>query len=175
MVLIVSFHRFVDCWHLYLFSDWNNCFLLKTFSIPKLKYWITIHDDSLEISSRNAHFSSIFFLTFKTNEFKHAGVYISAKPSRLCNCTLLILSFKNKCPLRKSGQALLSPPNYFFPRALFPNYPFLPSSPLLSGLINISAKFLCCKVTGKIRTPHQDDHLPNTQNDNGATEIKYFG
>lgn len=67
---------FCDCWHLYLLFTWNNCFLLKTFSISKLKYWITVHNDSLEISSRDAHFS--IFLTFKANEFKHVVVYISA-------------------------------------------------------------------------------------------------
>lgn len=57
--------------------------------------------------------------------------YIFLQNQVASTTALLILSFKNKCPLRKSGQALLSPSKYFFPGALFPNYPLLPSSPLL--------------------------------------------
>ena len=42
-----------------------------------MKYWITVHNGSLEISSRDPHIS-IFFSTLKENEFKHAVVDISA-------------------------------------------------------------------------------------------------
>lgn len=51
--------------------------------------------------------------------------------SGFCNWTLFMLSFKNKCHLKKKKRSRTSLPdtNYLFPRAVFPNYPFLSSSP----------------------------------------------
>lgn len=55
------------------------------------------------------------------------------QPSGFCNWTLFMLSFKNKCHLKKKkkkrSRTSLPDTNYFFPRAVFPNYPFLSSSP----------------------------------------------
>lgn len=119
---------FFDCWHLYLLSSWNNCFLFKTLSISKLKYWITVHSDSLEISSREAHFS--IFLTFKENELKHAAVYISATSKLFLQLNTLYTAFQKEMSFeKKRSRTSLPATNNSFLRAVFPNYPFLSSSP----------------------------------------------
>lgn len=156
---MTTFHFFFHNWHLYLLISWSNCFLFKNFSISKLKYWIAFHNNSLEISSRDERFS--IFLTFKENRFKHAMVYISATTKLLSAIELLTLSFKNKCHLKiKRSSTSFPDTNYFFPRAVFPNYPFLSSSPSCFCSSTSQSSY----YAGKIRTSHLDDLLRTTQN-----------
>lgn len=76
------------------------------------------------------------------------------QPSVFCNWTLFMLSFKNKCHLKKKkkkGVKNFSPRHkLFLPRAVFPNYPFLSSTPSsCPGSSTFQPSYQAAKSLGK--------------------------